>query len=216
VKNDPAANKFRPVWLLMLVLWIATVVGGLWSMESYKATPGRVGLTPLHYSDSTAGGFSAGRPRVLMFVHPKCPCSWASMSAFAEIVARNQGRVDVEIVFVKAPGAGADWEKTSLWNAATQIGGARVRIDDGTLARQFGAETSGHVVLYDENGHLLFSGGITRSRGHEGESVGRRTICAILAGGAVGCQKTPVFGCPLFASEGCYGPSKSCRVGGNR
>jgi hypothetical protein len=90
-----------------------------------------------------------------------------------------------------------------------------VVFDDGSLARQLGAETSGYVALYDANGRLLFSGGITRSRGHEGESAGRRTICALLAGEVVADPKTPVFGCPLFAREQCDGSDKSCRLKAN-
>jgi hypothetical protein len=206
-----SANKFRPIWILVLVVWMAAVVSGMWALDSYKITPGRVGRTPLRISDETTGALAAGRPRLLMFVHPKCPCSRASLSELAAIVERNRERVAVEIVFVKPAGVGADWERTSLWRTATQIAGAHVVFDDGTLARKLGAETSGYVVLYDASGSLLFSGGITRSRGHEGRSVGSRTIGALLAGEAVANPKTPVFGCSLFARGNCDGSDKSGR-----
>ena len=45
---------------------------------------------------------------------------------------------------------------------------------------RFGLVSSGHALLYDENGRLLFSGGLTNARGHAGNSVGRNAIVAIL------------------------------------
>ena len=40
----------------------------------------------------------------------------------------------------------------------------------------FGVATSGQVLLYDPNGELRYSGGITRSRGHPGANAGRAAI----------------------------------------
>jgi hypothetical protein len=123
----------------------------------------------------------------------------------AEIMAREGANASVEVVFVKPEGAGPDWSHTALRQQAAAIPGVRLIDDDGTLARRLGAETSGYVVLYDARGELLFSGGITRSRGHEGESAGRQAILALLKGEAaapVGAR-TPVYGCPLFAPGEC-------------
>ena len=38
----------------------------------------------------------------------------------------------------------------------------------------------GHVLLYDKNGALVFSGGVTPARGHEGDSIGNSMILAII------------------------------------
>ena len=105
-----------------------------------------------------------------------------------------------EVVFVRPRGVAADWEQTSLWAAAAAIPGVRVRCDEeGKLAQRFGVQTSGHVLLYDPEGHLLFSGGITRSRGQQGDSAGRRALLARLSGETRSLTTTAVFGCPLFA-----------------
>jgi hypothetical protein len=71
-------------------------------------------------------------------------------------------------------------------------------IDDisGAHALQFGLATSGEIALYDPRGLLSFSGGITGSRGHEGDNPGAQKLRAVLAQTAeVGAF--PVFGCPL-------------------
>jgi hypothetical protein len=60
--------------------------------------------------------------------------------------------------------------------------------------------TSGQTVLYDNEGALLFSGGITGARGHAGDNAGRTSLVELLNRGAAGRSRTSVFGCPLFAS----------------
>jgi hypothetical protein len=88
-----------------------------------------------------------------------------------------------------------------LWRSAEAIPGVTVRADqDGNEARCFQAKTSGHVALYDVHGKLLFSGGITSSRGHSGDNAGRSAIMKLLKHEmAVG--ETPVFGCSLLSPE---------------
>ena len=66
--------------------------------------------------------------------------------------------------------------------------------------KRFGAVTSGQTILYDADGNVEFSGGITLSRGHEGMSTGRSSIESILDGDEPKTRETPVFGC-LLTSE---------------
>jgi hypothetical protein len=75
-----------------------------------------------------------------------------------------------------------------------------VRDVDGLEARSFGAATSGQTLLYDKRGALLFSGGITGARAHQGDNVGRRSLVALLNGGPNERPGTSVFGCSLFTS----------------
>jgi hypothetical protein len=53
--------------------------------------------------------------------------------------------------------------------------------------------------LYDQSGHLQFSGGITGSRAHQGDNAGRQSLLALLSGRNARTA-TNVYGCPLFAS----------------
>jgi hypothetical protein len=115
----------------------------------------------------------------------------------AILMAHSQGRVNANAVFVKPAGFDEAWEKTDLWNSATDIPGVNVSTDDGAEALRFRSETSGQVALYSAGGRLLFSGGITGSRGHFGDNDGRTAIESLLAGGKAARTETPVFGCPL-------------------
>src|SRR5436853_328815 len=72
---------------------------------------------------------------------------------------------------------------------------------EGAEARRFHAETSGTTVLYDGGGKLRFGGGITASRGHEGDNAGSAAVALVAAAldeeGSGETAGTPVFGCAL-------------------
>jgi hypothetical protein len=68
----------------------------------------------------------------------------------------------------------------------------------GLIGKKFGAETSGYVLLYNPAGQLLFSGGITGSRGHAGDNAGEDAIIALVNGQNPGVTHTSVFGCSLL------------------
>lgn len=149
---------------------------------------------------------------LLMFLHPQCPCSRASVSELARLMANVGGQVDARVYFFQPSGKDAAWTQTDLWNSAAAIPGVQVQADaDARLARQFGAAVSGHAVLYDAAGQLLFSGGITASRGHEGDNAGRSAIVDLVRGLSVPGphtqrteprpQSTPVFGCPIVTDH---------------
>jgi hypothetical protein len=114
-------------------------------------------------------------------------------------MAHAQGRLNAYVLFLKPTGFSEDWEKTDLWQTAAGIPGVSVMVDDrGLEARLFNSSTSGQTILYDAAGHLLFSGGITGSRGHSGDNAGRSAIVSLVNAGTATRAETFVFGCPLF------------------
>jgi hypothetical protein len=136
-----------------------------------------------------------------MLAHPHCPCTRASIRELARLIAQAQGRVTAYALFVKPAGSSDDWEKTDLCQSAASIPGVSVVVDDGVEAGRFHAVTSGQTVLYDAEGHLLFSGGITGSRGHSGDNAGRTAIVSLLNTGEAERMESSVFGCPLFGTH---------------
>jgi hypothetical protein len=72
---------------------------------------------------------------------------------------------------------------------------------DGAIAQAFGAYTSGQVLVYGADGGLLFNGGITASRGHEGDNPGRAAIVARLRDQVPAPSTASVFGCALDEPE---------------
>ena len=125
-------------------------------------------------------------------------------------MAHSQGRLSAYVLFMKPDGFSDDWEKTDLWQSASNIPGVKVILDsDGREARLFDAATSGQTALYDRDGHLLFRGGITSSRGHFGDNAGQASIVSIVNAEVPDRTETSVFGCPLFD------PQSECRTSAN-
>ncbi len=182
---------------LFAILWIATVAFGLRAFFHYENTPGRVGALPRAWPASEIRR-SSDRPTLVMLAHPRCPCTRASVGELAQIMARLQGKVAAYVLLVKPREAGRDWEDTDLRRSAEAIPGVTVLVDpDGAEARRFGAETSGHTQLFGTDGRLLFSGGITASRGHAGGSAGESAIIALVNHQTPAQTETLVFGCAL-------------------
>jgi hypothetical protein len=185
---------------LATVLWGLGVGLGLIGLLRYKARPGAAGDPAVYWPSDSALTRDPQRSNLVLALHPRCPCSSASLAEFARIIARCQGRVAGHVLFVKPGGTPRGWEQTGLWREVAALPGVRVTCDEaGREADRFGVETSGHVALYGPEGRLRFSGGITPARGHQGDNPGLQAVLARLLGGeAPGTDRGPVFGCPLF------------------
>ena len=120
------------------------------------------------------------------------------MNELAQVMARTQGKVRAYVLFYTPRESSGNWQNTDLRRSAAQIPGVTVLSDvDGVEAQRFGAETSGHTFLFDRNGRLLFSGGITASRGHAGDNAGESSLVSLINNGTSRLANTLVFGCSL-------------------
>ena len=177
--------------------WAAAVAIGLAGLLNYESAPGTVANVPKAWPASGIS-LSADGLTLVMLAHPHCPCTRASVGELAEVMARVKGKATAYVLFAKPEGAGADWDDTSLRRSAAAIPGVTVLSDaDSVEARRFGAETSGHTLLFAPDGRLLFSGGITQSRGHAGDNAGASAIVSLVHNQKADHATTFVFGCSL-------------------
>jgi hypothetical protein len=179
-------------------VWIVAVAGGLQTLMSYESSPGTVGDIGAAWPAKSKISPPTNSPVLIMLAHPRCPCTQASVGELAKIMAQVQGKVSAYVLFLKPGTTPSGWEDTDLRRAAAKIPGVTVVPDvDGIEARKFGAETSGHTFLYDRHGSLLFSGGITGSRGHSGDNAGENAIVSLVNDHHSLLANTFVFGCSL-------------------
>jgi hypothetical protein len=179
-------------------VWSVAVIGGMAALWSYGARPGAAAAPPPHWPIASTLDRAPGRATLLVFAHPHCPCTRASLEEIDRLLASAAERPDVRVLFTKPPDTAPDWDATDLWRRAAAIPGIMVaRDDEGREAERFGVTTSGQLLLYDAAGALRFAGGITPSRGHGGDSVGRSVLLELLAGAPAEDEATPVFGCAL-------------------
>ena len=186
------------------VIWFISVITGMFSLWAYSQRDGGFGeLAEQWPNDSRLTpepdkGQQQLKKQLIMFVHPQCPCSRASLGELAVLMRHSQGRVLARVLFVSPQGQSSEWVRSGLWAQAERIPHVIVEIDhQGVEAGRFGAVISGATLLYDASGHLLFHGGITAARGHFGDNVGRLAIQKFV-NGSDATAETPVFGCPLI------------------
>jgi hypothetical protein len=185
--------------LIAIMIWLSAIVSGMTLILHVSNTPGPAGAAPLRWPAQSQIPLDAFRPTLVLFAHPHCPCTRATLGELALLMARCRERLTAHVIFIRPAGTTEDWTQTELWRQASTIPGVTVQADNAEVeARNFRAETSGQTVLYDQGGHLLFQGGITISRGHSGDNPGRNAIVTLLEHTLSNQIKTPVFGCPLF------------------
>lgn len=178
--------------------WLYLVGAGISVLWQYSNTPQREPAAPAVWPATSLLPISYGVPTLVMFAHPRCACTRASLGELARLMAHAQGRVNALVVFYRPEGSDASWLRGDLWTMAAAIPGVRVHDDEGGReAKLFHGETSGHLALYDAMGRQLFDGGITTSRGHMGDSAGLGALMALLSGRVPEQRRSEVFGCPL-------------------
>jgi hypothetical protein len=179
-------------------VWLAGVCFGMRHLLEYSYTPGIQLQSGRTWPTTTALSRSRAKATLVLAVHPHCPCTRATLNELAVIVARCSGKIRAEVLLYRPSGFNPGWSDTDLRQTAMQIPGVIVVDDpDGVEAQRFGAATSGETLLYDQAGRLLFKGGITASRGHSGDNLGRDTVIDVVTSGVAGLSSTPVFGCSL-------------------
>lgn len=200
--NIGRANRSLPAGAigvtLLITTWFLLVGAGLTLLWQYTHTPGAAADPPLNWPAATSLVRDAKKANLLIFMHPHCPCSRATLGELERLMAQASGRVAAVVVFLKPPDVAAGWEKADLWRRAEAIPGVTVVSDVGSVEGQrFCAQTSGAALLYDRGGVLRFRGGITSSRGHEGDNAGRTAILALISGAEASLNRTSVYGCSL-------------------
>jgi hypothetical protein len=124
------------------------------------------------------------QPTLYLFMHPRCPCTRATIAQLQRVLTASgleKTKLPEVIVIATIPSSAAekdsDWLESATLRMASDLPNATVQYDSGGVkARSFGAQASGSVALYAADGGLLFAGGVTVSRGHEGDCLGAEQL----------------------------------------
>jgi hypothetical protein len=206
----PLPRRTSADWSLyaVIVLWVTAVVVGWWFIEDYSFSenPPLTHRPVDRWPSQTALTRQQGRPTMLLFLHPKCPCSRATLHELERLLTSTSGKavraVDLIVVATVPEFPDESWLRSETVERVGQLANARLFIDpNGTEAARFGAVTSGLVMYFDAEGTTQYSGGITMARGHEGPSVGGECVTKILRGETAVAHEMPAFGCRLCLPE---------------
>jgi hypothetical protein len=170
------------------------------SLWSHDQTTGDWNAPPAEWPRDSALPGKTGTIRIVLFAHPQCPCTRASLSELERVIARSSKEASVCVVFYQPHSLPRSWTESGAWRMAVQIPGIDVVADEGGVeTRRFHAATSGVTAVYGVDNRLLFAGGITSSRGHEGGNAGTDALFAALSEQTLLLKERCVYGCPIFA-----------------
>jgi len=194
-------------------VWLALVSGALFAMADFSFEQGEAGDAPSTWPQMSEVNLQtdSDKPTLVLFAHPLCPCTRATLWELASVANRLYGLINIHVLFYRPEDASSMpqlWAASELKDIARQLPDTKIHDDiNGDMASYFGAYTSGQILLYDTDERLQFAGGITPSRGHVGANGGSAAlISAILDDDRVDPLQAvlnPVYGCSLHEqSEG--------------
>ncbi len=185
-----------------LVAWIAAAVAGWYGISAYgfkgdpRATTDLVSQWP---AESTIAQMT-GRPTLVLFLHPKCPCSRATVAELERlpVLVPANALPNVCIVAAAPRSSGDRWWSNQFLDRVGRLPNARlVRDSGGVETALFGARISGTVLLFDADGNRLYAGGVTMSRGHAGDNVGLQAVTDLLVNHDASVSPIPPLGCDM-------------------
>lgn len=180
------------------VCWALAVASGFVALAQYDSVEGASGEAPTVWHDVAGLTRVEGEGLVVMAVHPRCPCTRASVVELERVIGGRGVRAVLLVATYEGVGLGAVDEAGPIVDLAERLGGFEIVEDaGGVIAASLGGLTSGSVVFYDASGRLRYRGGVTASRGHEGPSAGASMLTLALDGEADSVLQGPVYGCPL-------------------
>jgi hypothetical protein len=191
------ASRAKKLWLGALVaVWLIILLFGHKLMNDYESEPGTI--HSITKSWPAACQLNHNGWTIVLAAHPFCPCTRATLNELNRLLSRCHSTPKIYALFYRPKKFEPNWNKTDLWREVSTFPGA-IAIDDvdGLQSALFGADTSGETFLFSPEGKLLYHGGITAARGHEGDNAGEDSIISGINTGKVSVTDTPAFGCAI-------------------
>jgi len=190
--------KKNLLWILALVLWLSILAYGFSIVLNYEFKTNPKLISVKTWPDTSKLKLDSKLDTLLIFVHPHCPCSRASLAELNRLLTSFHQKLHTIVIFSKPAGKNDSWLKGDLWDKAQALPGATIYVDDENQeAKRFGTNTSGEILLFKPNSTLVYHGGITASRGHEGDNKAKESITNYLATGELPQKEGRIFGCVL-------------------
>ncbi len=178
-------------WLLLIVVFSV-------AMAIYSHRGGLQASAPDHWPPNSKVNRSNNLPNFLLFIHPLCPCSKASVGELEKLMPYLENKAKVSVIFFHSEDLNSKFSSGSLFRKVASIPHVEIFQDsDGAELKRFSVETSGQALFYNLHGLLAFRGGITPERGHMGDNEGSLAIRKLVSGSHVNTWMTSVFGCPI-------------------
>jgi hypothetical protein len=156
----------------------------------YDATPAAAHVVNNRWPSASAILPDNKRPMMIMAVHPQCSCTQASLHELERMLPRMDNKARIVVLLLGKTG-------NRYEDVVAGMHLEYLHDTSGNEARKFGLTTSGEVAIYAPGGTLLYTGGITGARAHEGDNSGEDAAIAAVTGERNSKKQAPVYGCEL-------------------
>lgn len=202
--HPPTRAAGRPSWVLALaiVAWFGAAASAWYAITAFGFSGQRLAdeETRAIWPEESSISHSPLRPTLLLFLHPRCACSRATVEELERLYTLvPEASLPSTTVVASAPRAvGEEWWSSSLLARTARLPNVRMVYDAGGVeTARFGAQVSGTVLLYHVDGRRLYAGGVTMARGHDGHNAGIQAVADLLVNSESQVAPIPVFGCKV-------------------
>ena len=192
---NTAKEKQDKVMLMLTALWALAIAIGFFSMVDYQNSAAVVYQNPSEISERFNGADNCNV--LIMALHPHCSCSRASLSELHKLQSNVGDAVRVYVLVYVPDGQDKGWAEGISLAQLSRMNTEVIYDPGGKICLETGLNTSGETLLYNAQGSLLFSGGVTASRGHAGSNYGIEFLHDAISRKQVERTETPVFGCAI-------------------
>src|SRR5262245_2323003 len=115
-----------PKRVVLCSVWLLVVTAGTVAFWNYGKTAGSAGATPQRWPAGAPFSLDPAHDTLVMFAHPQCACTRASLEELNQLMAQCQGKVVTHILFFKPDKFSEAWANSGLWGNAAAISGVRI------------------------------------------------------------------------------------------
>lgn len=155
-------KNIRRILLFSSILglaWGGSIAFGYRMLSAHEAN---TSTAPTQFPAGSALSLAADQPTVVMLANPDAESTRDSVTELAEL--NHELNAKVYVVFTPLAQHDTHWNRSASWKIAAEISGVvPVGDDDGVETRRFGAQPSGHTMIFAQDGRMLFSGSITKA-----------------------------------------------------
>jgi hypothetical protein len=123
-----------------MVISISSTLAGFGALFSFNGTAGPVTAGPAGWPEGTAVERSHTGPTILVFVHPFCSCTGATIEELDRLMASRKSRAPAPVIKVLFTRSDRAWKPGDLWSQAAKLPerlprGTKTEKKPGYLAR---------------------------------------------------------------------------------
>jgi hypothetical protein len=181
--------------IVVSAIWLIATTYAYSVMMRFDTRPGMAGNPPLRWPATSQVKLAKAQRTLLVFLHPKCSCSRASISQLQNLQKRLPGKFHTELVLWQPLNPSPSWNQLYRTDMGELTGTQVITDPGGRAAALFDVHTSGYVLLYGAGGDLQYAGGLTLARAFDLEGPGIVAMEQIMAGSKTTAAHRPVYGC---------------------